>query len=83
MKPVIGHVVPLSGVGQPASGKKRLLGIDSGGLEVLVVPEDHAGRMGGILNDRGVECEVYVCVGLLPTIVICGRLNAFSKHYRL
>ena len=34
--------------------------------------------MGGILNDRGIECEVYVRVGL---IVICGRLNAYSKHF--
>ena len=37
--------------------------------------------MGGILNDRGIECEVYVRVGLLPAIVICGRLNAYSKHF--
>ena len=68
-------MVSFSRVSQPASGQKRLLRVDRGGLKVLVVPEDHAGRVGSIFNDGGVECEVYICVGLPPTVVICGRLN--------
>jgi len=57
VEPVICHVVSLSGVTQRAPRKKRLLGIDSLGLPVLVVPEDLAGWRGSILNHRRVESE--------------------------
>ena len=76
VEPVIRHVVSLSGVTQPAPGQEGLLGVDSLGLKVLVVPEDLAGWRGSILNHRGVESERYVSVGHLQTIVTCGKSNA-------
>ena len=73
VEPVICHVVSLSGVTQRAPRKERLLGIDSLGLPVLVVPEDLAGWRGSILNHRGVECERYGSVDHLLTIVTCRK----------
>ena len=76
MEPVIRHVVSLSGVTQPAPGQEGLLGVDSLGLKVLVVPEDLAGRRGSIHNYGGVESEIDVSVVHLLTIVTCGKSNA-------
>ena len=76
MEPVIRHVVSLSGVTQPAPGQEGLLGVVSLGLTVLVVPEDLAGRVGSILNHRGVESEIDISVGHLLTMVTCGKSNA-------